>query len=278
MTGATFWAAAVRDFVMVHGRDALSYLHSQVSQEVRDLRVGASVWSFVLEPTGKVDALVRVTRSGDSALVLDVDGGFGAALVERLRRFKIRVQADIEPIPWSCIAVRGPGAAGAGVAAEGAVALPAWWGIDAVDLVGPAPVPPAEVPERGAEALEHARVVAGWPAMGAEVTAATIPGETGLIDLAVSFTKGCYPGQELVERMDSRGVAAPRQLCRLLLPAGCRCAPGDRLWLHGEQVGELTSVAGDAALGFVRRGVPVPASAAVHEEPHDVPVRILPLR
>ena len=60
---------------------------------------------------------------------------------------------------------------------------------------------------------EDGRIAAGWPKMGAEIIPGeTIPAETGLDDVAVSFTKGCYPGQELVERMDSRGSTAPRHL------------------------------------------------------------------
>ncbi len=104
---------------------------------------------------------------------------------------------------------------------------------------------------------ERARVAAGWPAMGTEI----VPGEriateVAVVAVAVNFTKGCYPGQELVERMDSRGSQAPRQLRILTLDEAA--ALGD--------VGEITSVAGDKALGYVRRGaavgdVPGPASA-----------------
>ena len=100
---------------------------------------------------------------------------------------------------------------------------------------------------------ERARVEAGWPAMGAEIVPGeTIPAETGLTDLAVSFTKGCYPGQELVERMDSRSATAPRSLRRLEVAAGTR--PGDPLLDDGgEVIGTVTSVAGTAALAYVRR-------------------------
>ena len=70
----------------------------------------------------------------------------------------------------------------------------------------------------------------------------TIPAATGLTGIAVSFTKGCYPGQELVERMDSRAAEAPRSLRRLEVAEGA--APGDPVLDDGELVGELTSVAG----------------------------------
>lgn len=103
---------------------------------------------------------------------------------------------------------------------------------------------------------EAERVVAGWPRMGAEI----IPGETlpaglGLSALAISFTKGCYPGQELVERMDSRAADAPRSLRRVELAAGS--TPGDPLVVDGVEVGIVTSVAGDRGLAWVKRNADV---------------------
>jgi folate-binding protein YgfZ len=136
--------------------------------------------------------------------VLDTDEGFGDTMVARLNRFKIRVKADIVPLEWRCIAVRG-------TAADG---VASWGG--GIDLLGPDPQPPVSVSAGSADDLLAARIAAVWPAMGAEIVPGeTIPAETGITDVAVSFTKGCYPGQELVERMDSRAATAPRLLQRL---------------------------------------------------------------
>ena len=89
--------------------------------------------------------------------------------------------------------------------------------------------------------------------MGAEIVPGeTIPGETGITDVAVDFRKGCYPGQELVERMDSRGATAPRQLRVVDVPDGA--VPGDPIVIDGQEVGRLTSVAGRRGLGYVKRG------------------------
>ena len=80
----------------------------------------------------------------------------------------------------------------------------------------------------------------------------TIPAETGVLDATVSFTKGCYPGQELVERMDSRSARAPRALRRVTVAA--ETAPGDPLTDDGgEVIGTVTSVVGTDALALVRR-------------------------
>jgi folate-binding protein YgfZ len=204
MVNSTFWCDYPRDVVQVQGPDAATYLQSQVSQDLRQLQVGHSVWSFVLQPTGKVDVLLRVWRTADDTFVLDTDEGFGDTMVARLNRFKIRVKADITSLDWRCIAVRG-------TAADG---VASWGG--GIDLLGPDLEPPVAVSAGSADDLLAARIAAVWPAMGAEIVPGeTIPAETGIIDVAVSFTKGCYPGQELVERMDSRAATAPRLLQRL---------------------------------------------------------------
>jgi len=80
-----------------------------------------------------------------------------------------------------------------------------------------------------------------------------IPAETGVTSVAVDFKKGCYPGQELVERMDSRGAEAPRRLELLTVAEGSK--PGDPVLAGGQEVGVLTSVARTRALGYVKRGV-----------------------
>jgi folate-binding protein YgfZ len=89
---------------------------------------------------------------------------------------------------------------------------------------------------------------------GEIVPGQTIPAVTGVVPVAVNFTKGCYPGQELVERMDSRGADAPMSLRIVDVPAGT--VGGDPLVVDGVEVGTITSVSpqGGLALGMVRRG------------------------
>src|SRR5579862_3131885 len=111
LTEGTGWVELARDVVRVSGPDAVSYLQGQMSQDIEGLAPGGSAWSLVLQPQGKIDAWVRVTRVGTDEALLDIDGGFGAALLARLQRFKLRTKADLEPLAWRCIAVRGAGAA-----------------------------------------------------------------------------------------------------------------------------------------------------------------------
>src|SRR5688572_32070787 len=80
-----------RDVLRVGGPDAVSFLQGQVSQDVLALDVGGSAWSFLLQPQGKVDALVRLTRTAEDEVVADVDAGYGDAVAARLNRFKLRV-------------------------------------------------------------------------------------------------------------------------------------------------------------------------------------------
>jgi folate-binding protein YgfZ len=256
---SAFWCEIPRDVVMVQGEDAQSYLHGQLSQDLRELAVGQSAYTLVLDPTGKVVCLARVLRSGDTAYVLDTDAGFGEVLTARLNRFKIRVKAEITDIPWRCLALRSTGDDSVALAAGGgAVALPAWWGDgSAIDLLGPAPQAPTEIPEATPEQYQAARIAAQWPAMGSEIVPGeTIPATLGeVVRQAVSFTKGCYPGQELVERMDSRGASAPVVLRRVAVSEGT--AAGDPVVVDGETVGHVTSASGTAALALVKRSATV---------------------
>jgi len=116
-----------------------------------------------------------------------------------------------------------------------------------------------------------ARIAAGVPAMGTEIDERTIPAETGWVEASVSFTKGCFVGQELVARMDSRSAEPPRRLIRLTIdaPRDSSVVGGTPIIVAGVPAGEITSSAwSDAdvahvALGYVRRGTDLAAPALV---------------
>src|SRR5690606_26503309 len=104
--------------------------------------------------------------------------------------------------------------------------------------------------------FERARVASGWPRMGSEIVPGeTIPAVTGVTSVAVNFTKGCYPGQELVERMDSRGADAPRSL-RVIEIGADEVVGGPVLDADGTAIGTITSVSpgGGTAIALVKRG------------------------
>ena len=282
--GDRVWSVIDVSGFLVTGADAASYLHSQLSNDVVALDPADSCPSFVLEPTGRIDALVRVTRlsdddDGHARFLIDTDGGDPAELLARLLRFRIRVRAEIVTTSVTAVAVRGTEARGAGVvealqrdlgsAATGVeiVAAAAWWGDGTAVDVLITPAVPRESVVRSladlsavravtADEIERRRVACGWPSMGREIIAGeTIPAATGVVARAVSFTKGCYPGQELVERMDSRGSNAPRSLRVVPTSVLGVVAPGDVVTIDGCDVGVVTSVAGDVALAYVSRSV-----------------------
>jgi len=255
-----------RDVIRISGPDAISFLHGQLSQDVAGLTVGASAFTFLLEPQGKVSAWGRITRVADDAIVFDVDGGFGDVAIARLTRFKLRTKADIERLEWSVVAVRGDidfDPSGAAV-----VAPFHWPGFEGVDLMGPAVEMPSGVSVGDATDYERRRIEAGVPAMGHELDVNTIPAEAGatIIDTSVSFTKGCYTGQELVARVDSRGNNTPRRLHLVRVDDGVP-ESGSELLVDDKSVGRLTSVApsgsGAVALAYVQRAVVPPVAAVV---------------
>ena len=264
-----------RDVVRVAGPEALAYLQGQLSQDVEALDVGSTALSFLLAPTGKVDAWLRVTRRSSDEVVLDVDGGYGEAVLARLRRFLLRTKADIDPLDWQVVALRGPGAESAAADARDAAELvvPALWpGVEGADLLGPDVVElggVAGVAVAPQDAYESLRIRSGVPALGAELTDATIPAEVGqaVIDASVDFTKGCFTGQELVARIDSRGGKVPRRVRGVLVPDG-PVAVGDTVLVDGADAGRVTSAApapagGMVALAVVGRAVAPPAAAEI---------------
>jgi folate-binding protein YgfZ len=198
-----------RDVVRAAGPDTLTFLQGQLSQDVGSMGTNESRWSLLLAPTGKIDAWLRITRTGDEVFELDTDHGFGAAMVQRLSRFKLRTRCEFDAVETvKCVAVRGQRGDG----------LPIVWpGVDGYDVLRADAVPDG-VDER--DGYEELRIRCGVPTMGRELTESTIPVEAGqwLIDASVSFTKGCYTGQELVARIDARGGNAPRPVRGLRIP------------------------------------------------------------
>lgn len=270
-----------RDIVRVSGADAVSYLQGQISQDVAALAEGQSAWSLVLQPQGKVDAWFRITRvpadsdaeDGDDGPVfaLDLDAGFADQLIDRLNRFKLRVKVDIDRVDGDMVAVRTNSPSEDFVSAQSQsrsdgpyvdLMAPPFSGTG-VDLIGRGLAVPDQLTEVSAEAYEILRIEAGMPKMGAELTENTIPAAAGIVDLSASFTKGCYTGQELVARVDSRGSNTPTHL-RVLRSEG-EMLVGDVI---GDDQGTITSAAahplgGSVALGYVKRSVDVPCSLSV---------------
>lgn len=285
---------AERTVLRVTGPEATTYLQGQLSQDVAALSHGGTAWALLLAPAGKVDALLRVTRVAEEEYLLDTDAGFTEPVLARLTRFKLRTKVDIDALDWRMVAVRGPKAvapSSAGAAGESVVVASAWEPFAATrsepagagsegaargagagsvptaargyDILGPSPKPPSEATPLDQSVYEALRVELGVPAMGHELTEKTIPAEAGIVSTTVSFTKGCYTGQELVARIDSRGGNVARHLRGLRFSESAPTA-GAELSANGKKVGWVTSLAesprlGAIGLGYVGRAVTPPA-------------------
>jgi tRNA-modifying protein YgfZ len=310
---------SARGAVLVEGPDGLKFLQGLLSQDLDTVADGQGTHALLLQPQGKLDTDLRLLRVGDTAW-LDCEVGRGEGLAASLRRFKIRIKAEITDRTgeWGCLTLRGPEVA-ARLEAAGAPLLPTelhahvpWarseagavpadaagpakgpspsgvrlvradWpgGPPGADVVGPveelagvwAALVAAGFTPAGLTAFEAARVRAGVPRQGLDIDEKTIPQEAFLELDAVSFTKGCFLGQELVCRIDTRGHV--NRLLRGLAidpgrPGGIDTTPpaGAGIVVGDKEVGTLTTVArsegGVVALGYVRREVEVPADVVV---------------
>ncbi len=256
-----------RDLVVVSGPDAFSFLQSLVSQDLDPVGDGEVVDSLLLSPQGKLDVAFRLVRVGDEAW-LDCDAGFGAQLAASLLRFRIRVKADVEDrsVGWGMVAVRGDDAP---AAPNGCVAFANG------DVIGPVGLlEPIAALGLDAGAYERWRIEAGVPKLGVDVDEKTIPQEAFLERNAVSFTKGCFLGQELVCRIDTRGHVN-KYLRRFDVAGGDRPAVGDEIRFDDSAVGAVTSVTPPdggpvVALGYLRREVEVPVEVTIGTAGHVV--------
>ncbi|HEY7135515.1 MAG TPA: hypothetical protein VIB48_10655 [Acidimicrobiia bacterium] len=279
-----------RGLVTVEGPDALSFLQSLVSQDLGEIAIGAGAHTLLLTPQGKLDVDARAVRVGDDRLWLETEPGFGAQLAASLQRFRIRVKADIVDASagFGALAVRGPGAGRLRpLVAPPAVAVDVPWPFgDAFDVIGPRDVVEASrvaLRDAGAtaarpEELEQLRVEAGVPRQGADLDDRTIAQEAFLERDAVSFTKGCFLGQELVCRIDTRGHVN-RFLRSVRVLDGARPPVGAEVVVDGKAVGALTSVTPLidrpwSGLAFVRREVEPPLDAVLRWDGGETRARV----
>jgi len=219
------FATRPRSYVSVKGPDAEDYLQRMVSNDVAALSAGERCEALLLTPKSRVIAPLVVLRRGADDFLLLTEPELGERVRAELTRFRFAAKAEIEPEEHESWVVLG--------------------GEEVLDER-----PPGE--EVDGEAYERWRVEAGIPRWGREIDDSVLPAEAGLTETHVSFTKGCYPGQEPIARLHHRGKVN-RRLRRLELDEE---PTSDELVLDGKVVGRITSRAGDRALGYVRTEVP----------------------
>jgi folate-binding protein YgfZ len=245
-------APSAPELVWFGGADAIRFLNDLISQEIGDLRPGAVRRSLLLTPQGKLDHIIWVLR-GEDEVGLIVEDGRGEDLAAKLGRYRIRVDVDIESSRVDRWLVVGPfrdDAGGWTGDRSNLVADVSWSTLPRSLVAGERPpLPTLEVDD-----YEALRIEAGEPLMDVDVTDATIPQETGLVGETISFEKGCFLGQELVARLDSRGGRVNHHL-RILRFEGSAPDVGAFVMKGEDQVGVLSSSAGEVGLSLLQRGV-----------------------
>jgi folate-binding protein YgfZ len=262
------------------GADRQAFLNGQVTNDVEALEPGQGCYAAFLTPKGKMLGDLRVL-AGDDELLLDTERVALQALFDLVRRFSIGhdVALHKRTVESGLLSLIGPGAR----AAAGAGALPEAEHSHVVSALAGRPVrliatdagvdvlcaaadtEAVAAALRGAGAVpidesqaEVLRVERGRPRYGVDLDDSVIPQEAGLNDRAVSFTKGCYVGQETVARLFYKGK--PNRHLRGIRLAG-PVAPGTALTLAGKEVGRVSSPVvsprlGPVALALVRREAP----------------------
>jgi folate-binding protein YgfZ len=241
--------------VRVSGPGAEDYLQRMVSNDVAALSSGESCEALLLTPKARVIAPMRVLRRESEDFLLLTEPELGEALRAELVRTRFAARAEIEPETHSSYLLLGAEAPpdGASAVPNEDYGTPAWEILDQE--------PPQDLPEIGEEALELLRIEAGRPRYGREIDDRVLPAEAGLLERAVSLSKGCFPGQEPIARLHYRGHT--NRSLRVLRIDGEPPEPGTDVVYEGKVVGRVTSAAAGAALAYVRSEVPDDACLTV---------------
>jgi folate-binding protein YgfZ len=278
-----------RGKLALSGTDAASFLQGQVSNDVESLALGAGCYAAFLTPKGKMLGDLRALATPDE-LLLDTERVALQALFNMIRRFSLGYQVELHKrtLERGLLSLIGPDSARvAGVedlppqehahmpTAVGEIpvrAIRTDVGIDLLcdsadtDALREHLVDAGAIPV-GEASVECLRVEHGRPRYGIDLDDSVIPQEAGLNERAVSFTKGCYVGQETVARLYYRGKPN-RQLRGLRLSAPVESGSGESIEFEGRVVGRIASAArsprfGPIALALVRREAPPGVTVAV---------------
>jgi folate-binding protein YgfZ len=272
------------DLVWAAGGDTVSFLDGLLSQDIDGIAAGESADALLLAPQGKLRATLRALRGADRVGLI-ADRNRGDVVLGDLTRFKLRVDVDLAADARPQATIWGPHAAQALGRLGLPVPGPAGWSDADGRLVAALPLRRVALPRffvAGIDADEAAaagvrpvgdlaaaavRIEAGEPAAGADIDEGTIPQEADLVATGVDFDKGCYLGQELVARIDSRG-RVNRILRGVVVTDSVIPPPGAEILWEGKAIGSLGTVGeslhlrAPVALALVRRE-PGPGTAVV---------------
>jgi folate-binding protein YgfZ len=226
--------------VRVAGADAEDFLQRMLSNDV----TAAPCRALLLTPKARVIAPLVVVRRGPDDFLLLTEPSLGETVRTNLLRARFAAKVEIEPEKHTSVVVFG----------EDDGIPNSEFGEPGSELLD------TELePTLAGDELERLRIEARVPAWGKEVDDSILPAEAGLDETHVSFTKGCYPGQEPIARLRHRGKVN-RSLRVLEVVAA---EPGDEVRHGGKVVGRVTSAVPGRALAYVRVEVPSDVELAV---------------
>jgi len=232
-----------RAFLRVAGPDAADYLQRMVSNDVEALAVGEACDALLLTAKARVIAPLRVLRRGEEDFLVLTEPELGETVRTQLLRTRFAAKTEIEPEEHE-----------------------SWLVLGGEEVLDDRPAGD----EVGEEELERWRIEAGIPRWGREIDDQILPAEAGLDDTHISFSKGCYPGQEPIARQRYRGKV--NRKLRVLDVEG-DATPGTELVLDGKKVGRITSAVPGVALGYVRTEVPDDAQLELAAKPGSARLR-----
>ncbi len=289
-----------RSRICLLGTDRQKFLHGQVTNNVRDLKPGEGCYAALITAKGKMQSDLRVFCL-EEEILLDFEPGLTQTVIERLEKYLIADDVQLVDVAphFGLLSVQGPQAAALvdglnlGVSVPGTpfghvkithpalgdlyVANDARLGTAGIDFYVPVasletalellmqPAPGMDARLCGSAAFEMARIEQGIPRYGADMDETNLPPEAGLDRTGISYTKGCYIGQEVIARIRTYGQVA-RKLCRLEINDASQVpAKGTKLFSNGKDAGYITSavhlpLAGMRGLGYVRREANAPGT------------------
>jgi folate-binding protein YgfZ len=283
-----------RSRIAVTGAEGAEFLQGQLSNDIEALAAGEGCYAVLLDRKGKIRADMRVLRLAADHLLIETESASGALVLAHLEMYKIGRDAHVRETSseHSLLSLIGPRSeeiiGGVPLRPEHAHreiplagitcrAVGTDLGVDLLVPSGSAEVVRDALAEAGAEpigveAAEIARVEAGRPRVGFEIGPQTMPQEAGINERAVSFTKGCYIGQETVARLHYKGK--PNRHLRLLAPER-PVSVGDPVTVDGREVGTvgtavLSPARGPLALAILRREAEPGNDVVVGEGVHAV--------
>jgi folate-binding protein YgfZ len=291
--GCGVYDLGFRAKISLTGGDRVRWLNGMVTSNIRDLAVGHSVYAFLLNPQGHILGDLYAYNRGES-ITIDTDRGQEEKILATFDHYIIMDDVEVTNLSeqLTALGIAGPksrevlAAAGFAIAEMQALQVQSvmWQGTECTLVRGEESesasyqiwVAPGSVRQlwdallaagavaAGFEALELQRIVSGVPRYGVDIRERDLPQETEQAR-ALNFNKGCYVGQEIVERIRSRG-AVHRKFTGFVADGTVPIAAGTKILAGEKEVGEITSAASvqlngrekTIALGYVRREVGVP--------------------